>query len=332
MPGVTAIIPNWNGRALLARLFEHLRAQTRAFDEVIVVDNGSADGSAELARANGAKVIEMGRNAGFSAAVNEGIRQAQTEWVAILNNDVEPAPDWLERLATTIAQPEVWFATGKLLNFENRNALDGTYDILCRGACAWRAGHGRADGPAWGRARRIRFAPFTAVLFRKDLFRRIGTLDERFESYLEDVDFCLRAAVRGYTGVYVPDAVAYHRGSATLGPWHKDTVRRISRNQVLLVAKHYPARYFVRYGWSIFVAQALWGFVALSHGRFFSYLRGKAEGLFLFPRMRKEALWEDAPRRLSRILEHSELDMFRLQRGTGFDRYWRVYFALTCLQ
>jgi GT2 family glycosyltransferase len=331
MPGITVIIPNWNGCSLTETLLDRLRNQSCTAAEVIVVDNGSTDNSVEMARSRGARVVEMGTNTGFSVAVNRGIEESRTEWVAILNNDVEPARDWLERLAKAVGQPRVWFATGKLLNPAHPEALDGTYDVLCRGACAWRAGQGRPDGPMWARTKRIRFAPFTAALFRKELFEKVGLLDERFESYLEDIDFCLRCAVRGYYGLYVPGAVAYHAGSATLGRWHKDTVRRISRNQVLLVAKHYPPRYLLRYGWSIFVAQTLWGFVAFRHGRGFSFLRGKVEGLWMLRRMRRGAAWKAVPRRLSRVLEESESDMFRLQRGAGFDRYWRLYFVLTSL-
>ena len=83
-------------------------------------------------------------------------------------------------------------------------------------------------------------APATAALFRADLFRRVGTFDATFESYLEDVDFGLRCALAGFSGAYVPDAVAYHWGSASLGPWNPEVVRLIARNQSYLVAKHYP--------------------------------------------------------------------------------------------
>lgn len=332
MSGITAIVPNWNRRDLIERLMERLRRQTYPLDEILVVDNGSSDGSVEAARSSGARVIALERNIGFSGAVNRGIQEARTEWIAILNNDVEPAPDWLERLVKAIEQPGVWFAASKLLSAAQPGRLDGSYDLLSRGACAWRAGRGRRDGPLWARSRRIRLAPFTAVLFRAELFGRLGLLDERFESYLEDVDFGMRCATHGYSGVYVPEAVATHLGSATLGVWHPDTVRRIARNQVLLVAKHYPARSCFRYGWSILVAQSLWGMVALRHGRALSFLRGKMEGLALFRRVRREASGNGARRGgLARVLERSESEIFRLQRRTGFDLYWRLYFALTSL-
>lgn len=330
MPGVSVVVPNWNGRALLERLLQRLGTQTCPVEETIVVDNGSQDDSVEVARRLGARVLALGRNTGFSGAVNRGVGECRTPRVAVVNNDVEPAPDWLERLLGALEASGTWFATGKLLNAAQQDTIDGAYDGLCRGGCAWRVGHGRPDGPLWEGTRKIWFAPFTAALFRAELFGKVGPLDERFESYLEDVEFCLRCAVAGYEGLYVPEARAYHQGSATLGAWHKDTVRRIARNQLLLVGKHYSGRDLWRQGWRILVAQTLWGAVALRHGRGGAFLRGKIEGFRMLRQMRRDAPWKAAePGRLSRILASSEADILEFQRQSGFDRYWRWYFALT---
>ena len=95
---VAAVIPHWNRAALLAALLNNLRLQTRLFDEVIVVDNGSADGSADLAERAGARVIRLDRNFGFAVAVNRGVAATDADWVAILNNDVTLDAGWLERL------------------------------------------------------------------------------------------------------------------------------------------------------------------------------------------------------------------------------------------
>ena len=158
---VTAVIPTWNRRDLLLNLFQSLGAQTRPFNEIIVVDNGSTDGSAEFAERAGAKVLRLGRNAGFAAAVNRGIEAAGTDWVAILNNDVTLEPDWLEKLLT--APEDAWFASGKILRTSDPNLVDGTFDEISRGACASRCGSGKPDGPAWNQPRRIRVAPMTAA-------------------------------------------------------------------------------------------------------------------------------------------------------------------------
>lgn len=326
MSGVSVIVPSWNRRDLLERLLENLGRQTHPVQEILVVDNGSEDGSAEMAASRGARVLRLSCNVGFSAAVNRAIQEADTPWLAVVNNDVEPAPDWLARLLAAAGDRQVWFAAGKLLSATRRDCLDGAYDALCRGGCAWRAGHGRLDGPEWREPRRIWFAPFTAALFRAGLFREVGLLDERFESYLEDVDFGLRCAIENFGGVYVPEAVAYHLGSATLGAWHEDTVRRIARNQLLLVAKHYPPKSLLRNGWAILVAQTLWGGLALRHGAGLAYLRGKIEALRQLRALRRPA---PDSQRLPGILEESERHLLELQRRTGFDLYWRLYFALT---
>ncbi len=146
-------------------------------------------------------------------------------------------------------------------------------------------------------------------------------LDEKFESYLEDVDFGLRASLAGFDGLYVPQAVAHHRGSATLGEWNPDTVRRISRNQVRLIQKHFGGE--PRF--PILAGQLLWGILALRHARGWAYLRGKLEGLWSGP-SGKDRTKQAA---LSALLRASEQTIFDLQKQTGFDRYWRAYFCLS---
>jgi GT2 family glycosyltransferase len=256
--------------------------------------------------------------------VNLGIQAARTEWIAILNNDVSLEPDWLAQLMEKAEAAKAWFATGKLLDASIRHRIDGAFDAICRGACPWRCGHGRPDSPLWNQPREIRFAPFTAAIFRSKLFDRVGLLDVEFESYLEDIDFGIRCAIGGFTGVYVPEAVAFHTGSATLGRWHPATVRKIARNQLLLVAKHYPRKWVLSYGWPVFVAQALWGLVALRHGAGFAYLKGKLEGMRQFRHARGQAAGN-----LIAIVESSEQEILEIQQLTGFDLYWRLYFALT---
>ena len=327
---VSIIVPVWNGRPLIERLIPCLRAQTHPIAKILVVDNGSTDGAPEAAATLGAEVIRMGSNTGFSRAVNRGIQASHTEWLAVVNSDVEPAPDWLERLMEAAQQPNTWFAAGKIFNAARRSQIDGTYDALCRGGCAWRVGHGRSDGPEFSTARDIWFAPATATLYRAELFRRVGLLDEVFESYLEDVEFGFRCACLNYRGRYTPAAVAYHIGSATLGRWHAQVVKKISRNQVLLLAKYYPAALLLRFAWPVLLSQTLWGFLALRHGAFWAFVHGKISGLahFRTQRRRSRELRINAGR-IAGILREAERDINRLQRQTGFDWYWRVYFALT---
>lgn len=327
-PGqVTAVIPNWNGAANLSKLLQSLQGQTQPAAQILVIDNGSTDDSFAAAKQAGALVIALGSNRGFAYAVNRGIEAATGPWIAVINNDVELAPAWLATLIGEAEARGAWFATGKLLGL--RGQIDGTYDAICRGACSWRCGAGRADGPQWTRSRTIQLAPFTAAVFRAKLFERIGMLDEDYGSYLEDVDFGLRCALSGLSGLYVPNALGHHQGSATLGRWHSESVRQIARNQVLLIAKHYPSNWIARYGWPVLIAQALWGVVALRHGAGLAFVKGKLDGLRSFGPMRRATSGAISDL-LQEVLQQSEQEIHELQNATGFDPYWRLYFALTC--
>jgi GT2 family glycosyltransferase len=321
---IAAVIPNWNGSRLLRLLFPTLLSQSRPFDTILVVDNGSTDDSLEVCRNFGAEVVRFQTNRGFAAAVNAGVAAAAADTIAVLNNDVELESDWVETLCGHFAHDTVAFATGKSVNASNPGVVDGTYDAISRGATALRCGSGRADGPFWNSAKRIQIAPFTALMIRKAVFLEVGGLDETFESYLEDVEFGLRCASYGYTGLYEPRAICKHHGSATLGSWHPRTVRNIARNQVLLVARHYDRQCLRKFGWSIAVGQILWGLIAVRRGTSIAWVAGKLEGVRLFRSYRRG----DHPH-IGEIVEASEATIREVQSATGFDLYWKLYFACT---
>jgi GT2 family glycosyltransferase len=314
----TAVIPLHNRADLLARLLDSIGRQTVSFAEVVIVNNASTDHAAELARARGCRVIEMGENAGFARAVNRGWKAAATAWVAILNSDVELDAHWLEHLMGGIGESA--YATGLILDAADRAAVDGTYDLLSRAACAWRAGHGelRELPQPNPQPASIAIAPGTACAFRRDVLEKLNGFDERFGSYLEDVDLGLRCLRQGLAGVYIPQAVAWHHGSATLGRWNPRVVRLISRNQLLLIRHHYDPALFRACLWPIVAGQILWGFLALRHGRALAWLAGKIDGLRGF---RLEACPSPAVRD---FLQVSEREIRR--RATG--PYWRWYFRL----
>lgn len=324
---VSVIVPHRNGKTLLTRVLADLDRQTMRPAEVIVADDGSTDGSPDLARAAGAQVVETAGGGGFSRAVNLGITASRWPLIAILNNDVELADGWLEALVAGLTSGDYAFATGKLLQAARPELIDGCWDAICRGGCAWRCGHGLPDGALWNEPREVLFPPFTAALFRRELFSGIGLLDERFESWLEDVDFGIRSALHGFRGIYVPHATARHQGGATLGRWNPDTVRLIARNQLLLVAKHYPRELLLRWWWPILVSHLLWSGVAARHGGLGAWMRGKWAGLRQFPSVRQKNCTPAGD--LRRLLALSEREIFELQKQSGFDRYWKFYFSLT---
>ena len=320
---VSIVIPVHNGRDLLEKLLASIHRQTAAPLEVIVVDNGSTDGAAACARLAGAKVIEMGRNCGFAAAVNRGIREARGEGVALINSDVELDSLWLEALWNA-ARAHGWdFATGKILQAGPGDLMDGSFDLISRGACSWRAGAGRPASEFAEAAREVRFCSATAAIYLSELFRSVGLFEEAFESYLEDVDFGLRCAAAGRKGGYFPMAKCRHRGSATLGRWNPRVVRLLARNQVWLVARHYSPQLTRRWLWPIVVGQLLWGTLALRHGCAIAWLRGKTEGLVGFRAVRQAA---PTCSELAPVIAESEREIHRLQSPAGGDAYWRFYF------
>ncbi len=315
--GVTAIIPVFNQANLLLRLLETLTTQTVPLDEIVVVDNASTDGAPDVARRFGCRIVSLETNTGFAHAVNVGWKAARSEWVAILNSDVELSPAWLEHLLTSAGN--AGFATGTLLQAGNREAIDGTYDLLSRSGCAWRAGFGQPAQPQAMEPSPIAIAPGTACVFRRTILQQLEGFDETFGSYLEDVDLGLRCVRAGIAGVYVPQAIAFHRGSASLGRWNPRVVHLISRNQLRLVAKHYDRSLFSACFWHIVTGQLLWGLVAARHGAALAWFRGKLEGLCEF---RLEG--QPSPR-LREFLLASEQEI----RQRAKDSYWRWYFRLT---
>jgi GT2 family glycosyltransferase len=284
-PKVTVIVPNWNGRELLEVLMPSLASQE--FDDagVLVVDNGSTDGSVDYLRERWPEVdvVALPENVGFAPAVNRGIAQTQSELIALLNNDMELEPRWLSELVAELDRhPEAGSATSKLLDFERRDVLDGTGDLLTWSGNANRRGQGEPDVGAYDGDREV-FSPCAgAALYRRTVFEDVGVFDEDFFAYLEDVDWGFRARLRGWGCRYVPTSVAYHVGGATTRRTSDLEVYLNRRNQIALVVKNFPAGAFVRYGWLVALEQvhALW--LALRRGTLGAQFRA----------------WRDAARRL----------------------------------
>lgn len=326
---VTAVIPTWNRIDLLESILTNLGNQARPPEQTIVVDNGSSDASAEFARGQGARVIRFAENRGFAVAVNEGIRKAKTDYVLIVNNDVLLRPDWL-RVAMEVAEAgNEPFVCGKLLRPGN-NEIDGSFDLVSRAMYAWRCGYGKPDGPRWSERRRIFWAPMTAALFHKRVFERAGFLDERFESYYEDVEFGLRCALQGVQGLYEPRMAATHMSKTTLGKSSRRVYFNTARNQLYIMAAHFPAATLRRLFWPILAGQALSVLAATKQRNLLAAIEGKWAGLQAWRSMRGK-FQDDGAKVVEGILTESEREIRALQLETGVDIYWKIYFALTWL-
>jgi GT2 family glycosyltransferase len=239
---VAVVIPNWNGAALLPTCLDALGRQTYGDFEIVVVDNGSTDDSAAvLARYAAVRVLRFGRNRGFGAATNAGIRATASRYVATLNNDAVPAAGWLAALvAAAEADPAVGMCASRMVFAARPDRLNSCGIALDRAGIAWDLLGGAPVGADRGLAE-----PFGAcagaALYRRTMLAAIGLFDERFFAYLEDVDLAWRARRARWRCRYVRGAVVVHQHSATGG---EGSVRKrylLGRNKVWLLAKNYPA-------------------------------------------------------------------------------------------
>ncbi len=307
---VAAVIPNWNGAGRLERCLASLETQSRRFQQVVVVDNGSTDGSEKLA------ALQLPCNRGFAVAVNRGIDLAAgCDWIAILNNDVVLEPAWLERLLES--QTGFHLVTGRTLQLGNPKLIDGAGDALSLGFAAVRLGHGAADGPEYWEPREVFGVCFAAALIHADVFQKVGLLEERFFAYLEDVEFCLRARLAGFNSWYAPEAIAYHEGSAT--STSTNVAEWMTANQLLLAARYAGAEM----GNNVEMVQLLWAARTILSGRGAAWLRGVRTALREWDGMRDAFPVNHGA--VARILRESE----KLIRDDhcADQLFWKFYFS-----
>ena len=241
-PAVSIVIVNWNGREHLARCLPSLMTQTYRDFEVIVVDNGSNDGSAAFIRQQYPliRLLENSRNLGFALPNNQAIRVARGRYVVTLNNDTELPPSWLAALVSAAeAHPEMGAFASLILFDDRRDMIDsaGLSVSLAGVGCQNRLGESvrRVQG-----AEEV-FGPCAAAaLYRRELLDDVGLFDEDYFAYYEDVDLAWRARLRGWRTMLVPQAVVYHAHSATSGRGTPLKRRLIHRNKTWTSMKNYP--------------------------------------------------------------------------------------------
>ncbi len=244
-PRVTVVIPNWNGERFLGLCLDSLRNQSYGDFETILVDNGSVDGSTDLVeeRFPEVRVVSLDVNRGIAAAFNAGIRASRAEYVALLNNDTEQDPGWLEALVGAADHhPEAGLFASRLVDFYDRRVLDGAGDAMRLSGLPYRLGHGERERGRFDSPGYVFGACAAAALYRRYMLDEVGLFDEDFVSYCEDGDLSFRAQLAGYRCFYVPGAVVYHMGSASTGGKRSPTATRLgSRNSFSLLVKNLPA-------------------------------------------------------------------------------------------
>lgn len=319
-PDIAVLIPSYRGAEHLKTLLPSIQAQTLQPAEVWIGDEDDA-ATREVAVDAGAFYLRLEQNEGFAATVNRLAAASRAPLLAVLNNDIRLEPQWLERLSAHLERYP--FACGKLRNWEG-SRLDGSWDLLSLSGFPLRCGHGKADGVFYSERRELRFAPWTAILLRRDYWEAVGPLDESFGSFYEDVDFGLRSQAKGYRGVYEPEAECWHRGSATWGARAARQVELSARNQLLLLAKHGGSRWIERWPTEFWVGQMLSLAGAARHGQLRAALRGKWAGWKAL-----RAAGAPLSEEMAQGLEAMQQEVFAASQQGGADPFWRYYWALT---
>ena len=286
MPDSTLVVVNYNGRGLLQTVLASVLRQTHEGFQVKVVDDASTDDSVPYLRRTWphVEVVALEENVGITAAFNKAVEAADTEFVALLNNDVELDPRWLSLLVRELREhPGAAGACGKLLQFGDRRRIDAAGDGLARGSATFNRGGGESDQGQWDTPDAVFSVSAAAALYRREAFDVVGPFDEDFVAYLEDTDWAFRAQLAGYSFRYVPSAIGYHMGSATTTQ-SRSFLALQRQNQIALVAKNYPAGKLIRYAPRIALFHLLWTAASVRDGVLGTHLKGLWMGLRLLPR------------------------------------------------
>jgi len=254
------IIPNYNGKKFLeSSLGSIFKQKGKIKKEVIVVDNGSADGSVEWLkrptaptfRGEKLKVIFNKKNLGFAKAVNQGIKQAKYDYLIVMNNDLKLEKNWLQIMEKAIKRwskkEKIGAYFGKVLDWEGKR-LESAGLVYFSSGKAFNRGNGEPikkrkynqEEVIWGGSASV-------IVYRKEALKKVGLFDPLFFAYLEDVDLALRLNASGFKTVFVPQALSYHKGGGTADLTSNLRYRLVARNWWFIILKHYSANYLFRH-------------------------------------------------------------------------------------
>jgi GT2 family glycosyltransferase len=246
----TVIVLNFNGAHLLPACLDSLAQQKDADIDVVIVDNASTDGSADLVsqRYPEVRFIALDKNYGFSAANNVALRDALargTDYALLLNNDTFAAPDFISEMIVLMqADPQIGVVCPKIFFAHQPDVLwyaGGGFNFWTGGTRhrGWKQiDHGQFDHRS-----EITQATGCAMMVRCSAMREVGFLDEQFWIYVEDMDWSFRFRERGYRLVFAPKARLWHIDGATnvkvLGQGSEEKRQFLdTRNMIFLARKH----------------------------------------------------------------------------------------------
>lgn len=251
-PSISVVIVSWNALPLLKKCLPSVVATDWPDVEVVLADNGSDDGSAEWVEANlpGVRIIRHPENWGFCRGNNEALRQTDSDYVVLLNNDVEVTPGWLRPLAKRmLGDPTIAAVQPKLLSYADRGRFE--YAGACGGHLdrwGYPFARGRIfftleeDHGQYDRSTDIFWGSGAALMLRRDALGQVGLLDERFGFHMEEIDLCWRLLRAGWRVVAEPESVVFHIGGGSLPQGHPRKTYLNFRNSLLMLYKNLSPR------------------------------------------------------------------------------------------
>jgi GT2 family glycosyltransferase len=286
---LTIAIATYEGRALLEIALPSLALQSFRDFRVVVVDDASGDDTVAWLHEHWpeVEVVVHERNLGVAAALNTCIRLSSTPLVGLFNNDVELDVSCLQELVGAMREyPQAGWACAKLIDFHQRDVIDGAGDVFSWLATAERRGHGLPDTGQYDEPRTIFGACGAAVVYRNSTLEYVGRFDEDFYALYEDIDWDLRAHLAGFDCRYVPSAVVYHMGGATLGSGLTDFICYHQwRNTLWIIAKNLPADALLRHAPQLLLGQLVSLAMAVRDRRIDVWLRAWRDALRAMPRV-----------------------------------------------
>ena len=241
---VSVVTPNYNGVKFLKNYFNSLNQDSECIGEVIIIDNGSDDSSLEYIQKNNFNfpvvVIKNDENLGFAPAVNQGISKAKYDYIFSLNNDTEVEIGSINAMLDLIQEEDIFSVQAKMIQSDNKQLIDDAGDEYNLLAWTKKVGENQ-NSENYSQVLEIFSSCAGAALYKKSVLEEIGSFDDNFFAYMEDVDLAIRSQIYGYRNLLCPDAVVYHVGSATSGSRYNDfKVRIAARNNVWTVYKNLP--------------------------------------------------------------------------------------------
>lgn len=287
-PGlISVLLVNYNGRAHLEECLGSLERQTFRGFEVIMVDNGSADGSLDFVRErfSWVRLVDAGANLGFAGGNNLGLQHCRGEWIFFLNNDTRTEPNALENLSKAIrTNADYRVFACFMLNYRNPELVDNAGELIYTNGLI--NGYARTPASLFTTSYEVASACGGAAVFARSVLDEIGGFDEDFFLLFEDIDLSQRARHNGERLLFLPEVRVHHKGSATIGgSLGKIEVYYTARNFVPLYLKTFPLATLIRISPWLAFSLVLRVRAVLVRGRFLDFLQGFFAGLALLPRM-----------------------------------------------